>query len=496
MRLALAIGASMVVALAVPGTAVSGVPPQPIPEGPGAASLPQFIGSPVKAKQVSAPDVPAHPFMAPNGRSNIHDDPYMTDSYTWLGPLGNGMQRLSTYQQADCASVAFDAAGRIVTICVGLEGPRLAIFDARTLELLAAMPLPPRDPTAGNPFASFSGGGYFYLDNHDRAVIPTTTRHIWVVGETTSAPGFQIERDYDVSAEVAPGDQIVSALPDWSGRIWFVSQQGVVGTVDPSSGAVQVIRLGEPIGNSFAVDETGGVFIVSDAAMYRFDAGANGAPTVTWRQTYANSGVKKPGQTETGSGTTPTLMGKDFVSITDNADPMNVVVYRRAARTTAGRVVCTQPVFSRGQSATDNSLIGTGTAMVVENNYGYSGPAATELGQSTVGGLERVDLNSDLSGCHTVWKSAERAPSVVPKLSLGSGLVYTYTKDPRLDNEDAWYLTAINFRTGKTAYKRLAGEGLGFNNNYAPVTIGSDGTTYVGVLGGLVLLRDATPPTR
>jgi hypothetical protein len=496
MRLALTIGAAMVVALAVPGTAMSGVPPQPIPEGPGAGSLPQFIGSPVKAKQVPAPEVPAHPFMAPNGRSNIHDDPYMTDSYTWLGPLGNGMQRLSTYQQADCASVAFDTGGRIVTICVGLEGPRLAMFNARTLELLAELPLPPRDPTSGNPFTSFSGGGYFYLDNDDRAVIPTTTRHIWVVGETTSQPGFQVERDYDVSAEVSPGDQIVSALPDWSGRIWFVSQQGVVGTVDLSSGAVSVVRLGEPIGNSFAVDETGGVFIVSDAAMYRFDAGANGAPAVTWRQTYANSGIKKPGQTETGSGTTPTLMGKDFVSITDNADPINVVVYRRAARTTASRVVCTQPVFSRGQSATDNSLIATGTAMIVENNYGYSGPAATEFGQSTVGGLERVDLNSDLSGCHTVWKSAERAPSVVPKLSLGSGLVYTYTKDPQLDNQDAWYLTAINFRTGKTAYKRLAGEGLGFNNNYAPVTIGSDGTTYVGVLGGLVLLRDATPPTR
>ena len=32
------------------------------------------------------------------------------------------------------------------------------------------------------------------------------------------------------------------------------------------------IDTGEPIGNSFAVDETGGVFIVTDKAMYRFDA--------------------------------------------------------------------------------------------------------------------------------------------------------------------------------------------------------------------------------
>jgi alkanesulfonate monooxygenase SsuD/methylene tetrahydromethanopterin reductase-like flavin-dependent oxidoreductase (luciferase family) len=35
----------------------------------------------------------------------------------------------------------------------------------------------------------------------------------------------------------------------------------------------------------------------------------------------------------------------------------------------------------------------------------------------------------------------------------------------------------------------------GFNNNYAPVSIGPDGAAYVGVLGGLLLVRDATPPT-
>ncbi len=87
---------------------------------------------------------------------------------------------------------------------------------------------------------------------------------------------------------------------------------------------------------------------------------------------------------------------------------------------------------------------------------------------------------------------------MVPKLSLQNGLVYTYTKEPdtRTPADDPWYLTALDFRTGKTAFKRLAGLGLGFNNNYAPVTIGPDGTAYVGVLGGLVALRDATPPPR
>jgi hypothetical protein len=470
-----------------------GMPPTPIPQNPSdVAAVPEFVGSAATAKPVSAPQVPQNPFMAPNGRSNLHDDAYMTNTYLWSGPLGAGMQTLSSFQAADCASLTVDSAGRLVTVCVGLEGPRVVMFAPRTLEELAVMPLPPRSPGTGNPFTEFSGGGYFYLDQHDRAVIPTTNGQIWVIGETESStgPGFSLERTYDLSPYLSEGDKIISALPDWSGRIWFATTKGLVGTVDPATGAVKVIDLGEPIGNSFAVDRTGGVFIVTDRALYRFDPARDGSPVVAWREVYANIGTVKPGQTEDGSGTTPNLMGGAYVAITDNADPMDVVVYRRAKRVSGSRLVCTVPVFAKGEGSTDNSLIGTGRSIVVENNFGYTGPTTTMKGASTAPGIERVDINRGGTGCSPVWYSPERAPSAVPKLSLANGLVYAYTKPPRSDEVDAWYLTAISFRSGKTVYQRLAGTGLGFNSNYAPVTIGPDETAYVGVLGGLVLLRD------
>jgi hypothetical protein len=208
---------------------------------------------------------------------------------------------------------------------------------------------------------------------------------------------------------------------------------------------------------------------------------------------YPSSGVVKPGQFSAGSGTTPTLMGPDHVAITDNADPMDVVVYRRGRQLDGDRLVCLQPVFAQGASDTENSLIATGTSMIVENNYGYTGPIATQGGGVTTPGLERVDLDAG-GGCHRVWHSDERAPSVVAKLSLATGLVYTYTKAPNDQGVDAWYFTALDFESGRTVYRRLAGTGLGFNNNYAPVTLGSDGTAYVGALGGLVALADAVPP--
>jgi hypothetical protein len=178
-----------------------------------------------------------------------------------------------------------------------------------------------------------------------------------------------------------------------------------------------------------------------------------------------------------------------WVAITDNADPMNVVVYNRQT----GAQVCAVPVFNKGSSDTDQSLIAVGNALITENNYGYSGPAATEQGKSTTPGLERVDVNPNGKGCKKVWHSNEIAPSVVPKMSLANGLVYTYTKPPG-ESSNPWYLTALDFRNGKTVYKARMGSGLGFNNNYAPVTIGPDGTAYVGTLGGLAALRDATPP--
>jgi len=478
------------------------IPPTPIPEGflasPGATATP-FVGQAGKGARVSAARVPRHPFMARNARSNLHNDAFMTDTYKRKGPSGVSMERLSMFTGGGvCASVTFDARGRIVTVCINNGGkPFLKLIDAKTLSELASLELPPK-PASPNPYQDFTGGGYFYLDNKKRAVLFTADHHVSIValtGGKSAPPAFAVEQDYDLTSVIASDDKSTSLLPDWSGRIWFVTLNGIVGVIDPGSGQVQTSATGEQIENSFAVDDTGGVFIVTDQALYRFDADANGAPSITWREVYQNSNIAKPGQVNAGSGTTPTLLGKEWVAITDNADPMNVVVYRRQRNVTGARLVCEQPVFATGASATENSLIGADRSLIVENNYGYTGPLVTVSGLSTSPGIERVDINADGNGCHLVWHSDERAPTVVPKLSLKTGLIYTYTKDPEPGPTyaDPWYLTAIDFATGQTKWKQLAGTGLYFNNNYAPVTLGPDGSAYIGVLGGLVKLRDTAP---
>jgi hypothetical protein len=72
---------------------------------------------------------------------------------------------------------------------------------------------------------------------------------------------------------------------------------------------------------------------------------------------------------------------------------------------------------------------------------------------------------------------------------------YAGARPPESMSADPWYLTAIDLRTGARVWSRLTGYGFGYNNNYAPITIGPDRTAYIGVLGGLVAVRDtATPP--
>ena len=341
-------------------------------------------------------------------------------------------------------------------------------------------------------------------------------------------------------------DPVTAVQPDWDGRIWWVTRKGRIGTIAPDSGTVRTTQLpGEEIQNSFSVAPDG-VSVVSDHALYSLRADADGTPRVQWRQTYDRGTGSKPGSVSQGSGTTPTLLGDSahpYVAITDNADDrMNVLVYRRApsadpADATASgsgsgtgtrsgpgsgpvpgdgrdegsdgggdrsggggdggdRLVCKVPVFRSGASTTDNSLIGYGNSLVVENNYGYENVTSLLAGKSVTGGITRIDIRPDGSGCDTVWESQERSPSTVAKLSTANGLLYFYTKEPNRLGIDAWYLTAVDFRSGHTRWKRLTGTGPFYDNNWAPITLGPDGTAYVGVFNGLVAVRDtpATPP--
>ena len=249
-------------------------------------------------------------------------------------------------------------------------------------------------------------------------------------------------------------ERITSALPDFNGLIWFVSKaNGKVGTLDPKTGAIKVKTLGEEIENSFAVGADG-VYIVSDKRDVPVQGQLQGrARGSSGRRAIRTRGSSSRARSTPARGRRRRSWTTACVSITDNADPMNVVVYRTAKKLDKGekRIVCKEPIFGAGASATENSIMTAGRSLIVENNYGYQDPFGPNSGAVTEPGFARVDVNKKLTGCKTVWTNTDvRAPTVVPKLSTKTGLIYAYTRPPD-PTAQGYYWTAIDWRNGKTA---------------------------------------------
>ena len=483
------------VLLASAGTAGA----DPIASSGPAPSLPAFQGSTATAHKIVDPTIaPQNPFLADNPLSNIHNDTWMTDAYQLKGPLGDSPVATSAAKPLRiCGSLAFDSAGDIVSVCPSLfAGPQIRVMDPDTLETLGSLDLPDAaNPPGTKPYQNFTGGGYFFLDHKDQLWVPTKTDHIQVYSLGTDGVTPTLKHDYDLTTVLDQStERISSALPDFNGLIWFVSKaNGKIGTLNTKTGALKTITTNEEIENSFAVGKNG-VYIASDKRMYRFEASKSGVPKVVWQKTYKNSGITKPGQVDAGTGTTPTIMDNGYVAITDNADPMNVVVYRTGKKLHGQkRTVCEVPVFKSGGSATENSLMTAGRSLIVENNYGYQDPLGPNTGAVTDAGFARVDVRKNGKGCTKEWTNKEvSSPTVVPKLSTKTGLIYTYSRPADPSGAEGYYWTAIDWRNGKTAFSQYAGSGLNYNNNYAGLALGADGTAYLGVIGGMIALRDGS----
>lgn len=465
-----------------------------------------------------------HPYLATEGQNGMHSNSYNTGAYDFDAPIGKNTEINSKSMNVFgglCATTMFDSQGRLMCISGNVVGFRLLLMDPSSLEILCETRLPQRSSTI-DALKSFqfskisedtSGGAYCHLLKGDRPIIGNSENviQIFSVDESSGAPEWKVDCEWDVMSYLPEGSYITDAIPDYDGNIWFVTRPGEVGYIEKAlvsetgKEAVHVVNLkaltgldnGEEIQNTLAICNDG-IYIVSDYAMYRFEIGADSKPAYTWRTEYDRGTTLKPGAINQGSGTTPTLLDckrKDgsiahLVAITDNADEqINVVVYERES----GKVLAEVPCFTKGKSVSENSLIAYGRSFIVENNYSENGSAFLTLNPSSEQGVWRIDMNENCDGAYVAWESTEASCTVVPKLSTKTGLVYLYTREynsgiPSL--AVAWYFTAIDFRTGETVFKVHTGNGIKWNNSYGPITIGPDGTAYVGVFNGIISVKD------
>lgn len=474
-----------------------------------------FVPAPVEGQ------LNTNPFLAADANGTMHGDGGQSDTHLADGPFagvlevrsrrsGNGLPR-------QCSTFVYRSDGKPVVMCGGLSGFRMVLLDPDTIDALAHFDLPVR-PSSFEAFVKrdmgimmndSSGGAYMFLDNRDRLVFANSQ---WVVQRLVAEErdgkwSFRVEREWDLKPYVpndcfnwnnwstdSECDKITTVMPDHQGRYWWTTRNGRLGTLDPESGAVKVHKLaGEEIQNALAMDARA-VYVLSDHAQYAFTADGAGKPVQLWRTPYDRGTKRKIGSINQGSGTTPTLLGDQWITFADNADGrINIVVLRRSD----GSRICAVPVFRDGASATDNSMIGWGRSIILENNAGFKSAHEQKDWNAIAGGVVRVDVRADESGCDTIWNAPLKSPSVVPKLSAASGIAYFYSFDLARDADGKqvqdWSIVGLDFRTGRQVIKIPTGRGRPFDNNWASMSIAPNGDFYAGMTGGLVQVRRKRP---
>jgi hypothetical protein len=507
MRVLVTLVAGALAALVLAAPVWAGTAYPPIAPGP-ATVLPDFVGVPAVARPLHSANVPQNPGLAPIPYSYLHNDSWNSDTSV-PGPLGTGLTTFSStlgmpdvlHLNAATATMGFDRHGHMIAGFINSISMNILVIDPASLDVLATYPL-------GGGSTSQLGNAYWYLDNRERVVVGKGTHEIVTLreGGTADAPTLELveSRSYDLTNIIPAADKVAGMLPDWRGRTWFQTA-GVsggsgprVGVITPSTGGIKYVKLrdGEVCSNGLAVAR-GGAYVLTSRRLYKLAAGSDGRPRVVWSAGYDTTGKLKSGQYSLGSGTSPTILsGGKYVAIADNAVPLKIIVYRTSNTLAPGqkRVLGSIAVFKdmAGQ-AVENSLVGYRTSLIVENCYGYGAAFnadGTMASTPPLPGFARIDIGRD-GKLHEVWENTFVASNTVPTLSTATGLIYIVERQrDATTGADAYYWTALDFRTGYPVWRKMAGTGINYDGYWSTTMMGPDGTYYVAAYGGIAAIRD------
>lgn len=436
------------------------------------------------------PLAPPNPALAATTGATMHGDSASSKVFPFAGP-GRSVNVARTTLAATCPTILHGSDGYPVALCTDMltRNPVAHLLNPATGASLASLPI-----TRG----MLLGGVYAYLDSANRLVLVDGNRDLLRIAHDRGSDGrwrLQVAQRVPLAAAIASDDGVTAISPDYSGRVWFATSAGTIGVVDTATGTTRTAKLpdGERIANSISTVPAG-TAITSTHALYLFTANADGTPVLRWWQAYDRGTARKPGQLSWGSGSTPVFFGPvtgtEYVTITDNARPhMNLLVLR----TDTGATVCTVPMFrERAASGTENANIAAGRSVFVVNTYGYNYPALpADAGPSVPsdahfdGGVARVDVAEDGSGCFQRWSSRLRSAGL-PRVSGVDGTLYTVEQHDLLNTEAApYYYATVDATTGTLTSRTYLGLGL-VNPLQMTGTVTPDGTLYQGVLTGLL----------
>lgn len=499
-----------------------------------------------------------NPFLADSVYPLGHGDPAQQDTVWVPGPENPG-ERLTSDEVRYVATGpghfgAYTSSpypdGRRVLWSNGLD--RIVKLDFDTYEILATYWLPDAerwtDEEAEESIATFEAsndgflaiaralqgnwkfldlsGVYTVLDRDNTYFIANRDGSITAYGDadpTDPASDIVVRAKFELPRGLS--GHTVGMNMTWDGWLIIPTEHGDVVAVSRDFSQYRTARLlhsegaeetgdGETgqgwVRNGVALDEEGGIYIVSQDHMHKVvwtgdrlsTAPADGA----WTSPYKNGWGR-------GSGATPSLMGFDnedrFVVITDGEPLMNVVLFWRddipgdwerlpdaPDRRIAGMLPANMGDPDRTEIQSEQSVVVEGYGALVVNNVPRNRPwyvpkSAERLLIGLTGsaphyqpyGVQKFEWDPRAREMRDAWVNSEvSSPSCVPMVSAPSARVYLVGA-----RNNEWTLEALDWQTGESVFHSAIG-GQRYNPFFSGTIIDEVGRVHYGTHWGRVRL--------
>ncbi|KIQ21461.1 hypothetical protein RT99_11715 [Flavobacterium sp. MEB061] len=363
----------------------------------------------------------------------------------------------------------------------------------------------------GSGFGLF-GGVYSVVDNNNDLYV-NYLGAINAINLKSSVlfPGIEVKRSIQTSTVLPSGESVAGLSMTFDGRLIVVGGRSITilnRNLTAPALAQYTFSPTETISNSVAVDEDGGIYVVTDKKMYKLvwtgtiisSNPADGA----WESVYP-TGDTFPTLFGSGSGATPTLMGfgndaDKLVVITDGLKRMGLIAFWRNeipvgfTDRIAGQiqVTCGLPLTTEFIQ-TDQSVAVSGYGAFVVNNVSLTDDQLTgavlvdALARGPLldapFGVERFEWNPVTHSWSSVWTRGDVSDvSMVPGISTGSNIVFVngYYKAAGT----GWEITGLDWLTGDTVHKRIFGNNIFGNGFYALIQYIGNGDLIMNSLIG------------
>jgi len=461
---------------------------------------------------------PVNSYLADSPWPMSHRNPYQQASSPLPGPTGQ--EELAVhYKPQQLTAVTLNYGNRYKDGTRSVYGSTPLTMYKTDMNGSGIKKIDVVSKSGGSLFGNVESGAYSIVDIDGSIFVPQETKLIRYSDEAPKVESSLVEDAiFEIPSNLLSDESeyIIGINLSYNGRIVFVTSHGLIGSISRDFNEVNYHSLnGEEVSNSIAIDEEGGIYVVTNRNMHRLNMNELGMLSHVWSATYEYGPDDAwPGRLGTGSGSTPTLMGTGadedkFVVFTDGQELTHLVLMWRdeipdgwqpIAPGKDIRIAAEIPVKfgldDSTRSISEQSVLVSGYgAMVVNNDYTWDtgdwpifgdkwtvALSGLELNQPF--GMEKFQWNTETNSIESSWANQVSCPNGIPTMSRVTNLAYCIGA-----RDNTWTLEGVDWDTGESVFHKKTGFGPAYNSLYAATQIGDSGDIVTGTLAGMVRVQ-------